>query len=228
MKGEVAMSVVSIFGHDAEAEARAFLKVSAWCNRQAAQPMREADRLLQTILEAGDLVGQDDAGRMVIQLAVEPLDFDRLMAFGADAVEAEDGGDDEPYQCSPMSPCWFWEGGPRFLGLPLDQQIGESAVMLGRGSRLVQALALALLVLMAPSIAASADQNALIAALPMMSTAPAPRTPMPTSTATAEAPQQCCRMCKKGKPCGDGCISTTKQCKKEQGCACAAGGEGNG
>jgi hypothetical protein len=71
------------------------------------QGMREADRLLRTIFEAGDLVGRDDAGRMVIQLAVKPRDFDRLMAFGADAVEAEDGGDDEPYDCLPMSPCWF-------------------------------------------------------------------------------------------------------------------------
>jgi hypothetical protein len=97
------MSVVSIFGHDAGAEARALLKVAAWGNQQTAQPMRESDQLLQTILEAGDLVGRDDAGRMVIQLAVEPRDFDRLMAFGADAVEAEDGGDGEPYQCPPMS-----------------------------------------------------------------------------------------------------------------------------
>jgi hypothetical protein len=44
--------------------------------------------------------------------------------------------------------------------------------------------------------------------------------PLPMST--AEAPQQCCRMCKKGKPCGDGCISAERQCKKEQGCACSA------
>jgi hypothetical protein len=74
--------------------------------------MSEAERLLQTILEAGDIVGRDPAGRMVIQLAVERRDFDRLMAFGADAVECEDGSDDEPYECLPMSPCWFWEAGP--------------------------------------------------------------------------------------------------------------------
>jgi hypothetical protein len=41
---------------------------------------------------------------------------------------------------------------------------------------------------------------------------------------TAQAPQQCCRMCKKGKPCGDGCISAERQCKKEQGCACSTAG----
>jgi hypothetical protein len=69
---------------------------------------------------------------------------------------------------------------------------------------------------------ARADQ-----ALPM-STAEAPaQAPAVTRalpTATAEAPAQCCRICKKGKPCGDGCISAERQCKKDEGCACAAAG----
>ena len=39
---------------------------------------------------------------------------------------------------------------------------------------------------------------------------------------SADASKQCCRVCRKGKPCGDGCISATKQCRKEQGCACSA------
>jgi len=43
----------------------------------------------------------DAAGRMVIQLAVEPRDFGRLMAHAADAVKLEDGGDDEPYEGLP-------------------------------------------------------------------------------------------------------------------------------
>jgi hypothetical protein len=34
--------------------------------------MGEADRLLYTILEARNLVGHDAAGRIVVQLAVEP------------------------------------------------------------------------------------------------------------------------------------------------------------
>jgi hypothetical protein len=59
-------------------------------------------------------------GGWVIQLAVERRDFERLMAFRANAVECEDGGDDEPYECLPMSPCWFREGGPKFFGLPLQ------------------------------------------------------------------------------------------------------------
>jgi hypothetical protein len=80
--------------------------------------MSEADRLLQTILEAGDVVGRDPAGRVVIQLAVPRRDFERLMAFGTDAAECEDGGDAEPYECSPMSACWFWEAAPGFCGLP--------------------------------------------------------------------------------------------------------------
>jgi hypothetical protein len=34
---------------------------------------------------------------------------------------------------------------------------------------------------------------------------------------------QCCRICRKGQLC-DGCITAAKKCKKEQGCACSAGG----
>lgn len=38
------------------------------------------------------------------------------------------------------------------------------------------------------------------------------------------APQisQCCKVCKKGKACGDSCISKTKTCHKPPGCACDA------
>ena len=73
--------------------------------------MSEAGRLLRTILEAGDIVGRDAAGRMVIKLAVERADFERLMAFGADAAESEDGGDDEPYEVLPVPVCWLSEAG---------------------------------------------------------------------------------------------------------------------
>ena len=75
-----------------------------------------------------------------------------------------------------------------------------------RASRVAQALALALLLVTVPQLDARADQ------------APA----MTRALSTAEAPAQCCRICRKGHPCGDGCISATKQCKKEQGCACPA------
>jgi hypothetical protein len=56
--------------------------------------MADADLLL-TILEAGDIVGRDDIGRTVIELVVARPDLEPLMAFGADAVEREDDGDDE-------------------------------------------------------------------------------------------------------------------------------------
>src|SRR5690606_28504483 len=65
------------------------------------QAMTEAERLLRDILEHGDIVGRDAAGRTIIQLALEGPAFERLMVFGADAVEAEDGGDDEPYAVPP-------------------------------------------------------------------------------------------------------------------------------
>lgn len=30
----------------------------------------------------------------------------------------------------------------------------------------------------------------------------------------------CCRVCKKGKACGDSCIAATASCNKPKGCAC--------
>ena len=78
--------------------------------------MGESERLLHNIIEGGDFVGRDDAGRMVIVLAIEPRDFDKLLTFGAVEVESECGGDDEPYECTPMPPCWFREAG-RVMGL---------------------------------------------------------------------------------------------------------------
>jgi hypothetical protein len=41
---------------------------------------------------------------------------------------------------------------------------------------------------------------------------------------TADTPKQCCHLCKKGKACGNGCISQERQCTKEPGCACGASG----
>ena len=35
-----------------------------------------------------------------------------------------------------------------------------------------------------------------------------------------EAPIACCRVCKKGKACGDSCIKKTYNCTKPKGCAC--------
>jgi hypothetical protein len=41
---------------------------------------------------------------------------------------------------------------------------------------------------------------------------------------TADTPKQCCRVCKKGKACGNGCISQERQCAKAPGCACKGSG----
>ncbi len=32
--------------------------------------------------------------------------------------------------------------------------------------------------------------------------------------------QQCCKICRKGKACGNSCISRLKRCTKPPGCAC--------
>jgi hypothetical protein len=59
-------------------------------------PGAEARALLHHLLEHGDVVGRDAAGRMIIQLAVDDWTFDRLMAFDAAAAEFEDA-DGEPH-----------------------------------------------------------------------------------------------------------------------------------
>jgi hypothetical protein len=38
---------------------------------------------------------------------VGDAELDRLIAFGADAPEREDGGDDEPYEVPPVHACWL-------------------------------------------------------------------------------------------------------------------------
>lgn len=38
---------------------------------------------------------------------------------------------------------------------------------------------------------------------------------------TTDKDGKCCRICRKGKPCGEGCIAKDKACKKPAGCACS-------
>ena len=52
--------------------------------------------LLRDILERGDIAGRDASGRIVVELAIDSVTFERLMAFGAEQAEGEDGSDDEP------------------------------------------------------------------------------------------------------------------------------------
>ena len=37
------------------------------------------------------------------------------------------------------------------------------------------------------------------------------------------APRECCKVCHKGKACGDTCIPRDRQCHKPPGCACNEG-----
>ena len=51
--------------------------------------------VLGRVLATGDVLGRDDAGRVVLAVAVEPWLFDELAAFGADLDELEPEPDDE-------------------------------------------------------------------------------------------------------------------------------------
>lgn len=58
-------------------------------------PGAEARSLLHHLLEHGDIVGRDTAGRTVIQLMVDEWTLEKLETFDADAAELEDT-DSEP------------------------------------------------------------------------------------------------------------------------------------
>ena len=45
---------------------------------------------------------------------------------------------------------------------------------------------------------------------------------------TAASEAKCCKVCRKGQPCGDACISRKLKCHKAPGCACAADAAGLG
>jgi hypothetical protein len=59
-------------------------------------PGVQARALLHYLLEAGDVIGRDQAGRTVITLAVDDRTLEQLLAFDAAAEDFEDGGDAEP------------------------------------------------------------------------------------------------------------------------------------
>lgn len=63
--------------------------------------------------------------------------------------------------------------------------------------------------MIARPLAAALILLATVVASPAMARGPAP----------AEG-AYCCKVCSKGKPCGNSCISKTKQCHKPPGCAC--------
>jgi hypothetical protein len=47
------------------------------------------------------------------------------------------------------------------------------------------------------------------------------RCSLPSSQQVAvSAAQECCKVCRKGKACGDSCIARDKYCHRPPGCAC--------
>ena len=90
-------------------------------------------------------------------------------------------------------------------------------------ARFIAALVLSLAFLL-PAAAASADSpvaprmiETIQPAAPAMSVAKINFVPP-----NAEIAKTCCKVCSKGKPCGNSCISRDKTCHKAPGCACAA------
>lgn len=68
----------------------------------------------------------------------------------------------------------------------------------------------------------SAKQSADAETLILAQRAPTPEAPR-RRTRDKPAPRSCCKTCKKGKACGDSCISRREICHKPLGCACDAG-----
>jgi hypothetical protein len=60
-----------------------------------------------------------------------------------------------------------------------------------------------------------------LAVVALLSFGAAPGLALEAAPQTVElAPRECCKVCKKGKACGDSCISRDKDCHKPPGCAC--------
>lgn len=51
---------------------------------------------------------------------------------------------------------------------------------------------------------------------------PAPVPIEPAAIATPMSSQACCKVCRKGRACGDSCINVGKECTEPPGCACNA------
>lgn len=49
---------------------------------------------------------------------------------------------------------------------------------------------------------------------------PSPSQRIETLGAGKPLPAACCKICRKGKACGDSCISRDKTCRRGVGCAC--------
>ncbi len=81
---------------------------------------------------------------------------------------------------------------------------------------------LSLLVLLAAPVAAADQSAAAYPSSPVVGAicaAPATPAAVPGDAASITA-VACCRVCRKGKACGNSCISRAKTCHKGPGCAC--------
>ena len=58
-------------------------------------PGSQARTILHHLLENGDIIGRDEAGRTVIQLSADDS-LEQLMTFDAGSEDLEDNGDGEP------------------------------------------------------------------------------------------------------------------------------------
>jgi hypothetical protein len=56
----------------------------------------------------------------------------------------------------------------------------------------------------------------------LLSSSPALGRCAAAETAVLSAASTCCKVCRKGKACGDSCIAREKICRKGPGCACDA------
>jgi hypothetical protein len=61
---------------------------------------------------------------------------------------------------------------------------------------------------------------ALLIAAATLALGPSALSPCAADAAWAAGARYCCKMCSKGKACGNSCIAAWKTCHKGKGCAC--------
>jgi hypothetical protein len=93
--------------------------------------------------------------------------------------------------------------------------------------RALRVLALLAVLVAAASVSAHADEPGLApigGQATIVRDASAQMTLVPRAAEDPEPflPAACCKICSKGKACGDSCISRKKTCHKQPGCACDA------
>lgn len=64
---------------------------------------------------------------------------------------------------------------------------------------------------------------ALVLAATVLLVAPAPASTSQTPIPGTQIAQACCKVCSKGKACGDSCVAADRTCRQPPGCACDGG-----